>query len=216
MAKTRHETEAPSTSGAAADQNVYPPGDRAPRSPEEEMKETKTARFPVGGLISLIAGAAILIGSFLAWIELSTPVVAFQGGRVTGPKTGLDSVFGIVSIAAAALVIVGALLWIARRSRRVLGVLVLFAGTAATATGLYFLLTLESRFIAAAVDEAASPDLSAAKIEDLLSQLLAAGTLDVRPGIGLFVVLAGSGLAVVVGIAGLMRRRLPGGAAKSW
>jgi hypothetical protein len=158
----------------------------------------------------------MVVGSLLSWIELSTPVVAFQGGRVTGPKIGLDSVFGIVGIAAAALVILGALLWLARRSGGVLRVFVLLAGIAAAAVGLYFFLTLESRFIAAAVDEAASPDLPAAKIEDLLSQLLAAGTLDARPGIGLFVMLAGSGLAVVAGIAGLIRSRQPAGAAKNW
>jgi hypothetical protein len=172
--------------------------------------------MPVGGLLALIAGAAILAGCFLAWIELSTPVVAFQGGRVTGPKVGLDSIFGIIAIAAAAFVILGALLWIARRSGRIPQVLVLFGGIAGAAVGLYFFLTLESRFIAAAVDEAASPDLSAAKIKDLLSQLLAAGTLDVRPGVGLFTMLAGAGLAVVTGIAGVIRRRTPSPAAKSW
>jgi hypothetical protein len=179
------------------------------------MQEAGTGRMPIGGLLALIAGAAILAGCFLAWIELSTPVVAFQGGRVTGPKVGLDSIFGIIAIVAAALVILGALLWIVRRSGRIPQVLVLFAGIAAAAVGVYFLLMLESRFIAAAVDEAASPDLSAAKIKDLLSQLLAAGTLDVKPGVGLFTLLAGSALAVVIGIAGVIRKRTPA-PTKSW
>lgn len=216
MAEARHRTDGPGVSSVApAGKNVYLRGDLDVRSGKTMQQAIKT-RMPLRGVIALVAGAAMVIGSFLSWIELSTPVVAFQGGRVTGPKVGLDSLFGIVGIAAAAIVVLGALLWIARRSGRTLAVLVLFGAIAAAAVGLYFLLTLESRFIAAAVDEAASPDLPAAKIKDLLSQLLAAGTLDVRPGIGLFTMLAGSGLAIVVGIASLIRGRAPGRAAKSW
>ena len=181
------------------------------------MQQTTRARIPLRGILALIAGLAMLASCFLGWVEVSTPVVAFQGGSASGTTEGIDSTFGIVALAAAGLVILGALLWVVRRSAGLLPVLVVaLAGVIGTAVGLYFLLTQESRYIDAAIKEAASPDLSAAKIEDLLTRIFAAGSLEVRPGLGLFVLIAGSALAVLVGIAGLIRRRAPAAAAKSW
>lgn len=181
------------------------------------MQQTTRARTPLGGILALIAGLAMLASCFLGWVELSTPVVAFQGGSASGTSEGIDSTFGIVALAAAGLVILGALLWVARRSAGLLPALVVaLAGVIGTAVGLYFLLTQESRYIDAAIKEAASPDLSAAKIEDLLTRIFAAGSLDVKPGIGLVVLVAGSALAIMVGITGLMRRRAGGPTAKSW
>jgi hypothetical protein len=198
------------SSATPGGENVYPPGDRAPRSPEEKMKEAKTARFPLGGLLSLVGGAAILVGSFLVWIELSTPGIGFQGGRVGGTTKALDLTLGIVAMIGGGLVILGALLWTARRSvGRFFGTIVLLGAIGAAAVGVYVLLTLQSRFIDAGVREAASPDLPAEKIESLLTRLFNGGTIDVSPGIGLWVVLGGAALALLAGIVGLMRRREP-------
>lgn len=181
------------------------------------MQQKTRARIPLSGILALIAGLATLASCFLGWVEVSTPVVAFQGGSASGTTEGIDSIFGIVALAAAGLAILCGLFWIARRSAgliRAIGVTV--AGLVGATIGLYFFLTLESRYIEAAVKEAASPELSADKIEDLLIRIFAAGSLDVKPGIGLIILVAGSALAILVGITGLMRRRAGTPGVKSW
>jgi hypothetical protein len=181
------------------------------------MEQTGRGRTPIGGLLALIAGGAILVGSLLGWAQVSTPVVAFQGGSASGTSEGIDSVFGIISLAAGSLALLGGLFWIARRSAGLIPAMgVSVAGIVGAAVGLYFFLTLESRYIDAAVKEAASPELTAAKIKDLLIRIFDAGSLDLKPGIGLIVVVAGSALAIVVGIAGLLRRDAGGASARSW
>lgn len=164
----------------------------------------RTASRSVGGILLLLAGLAIVLGSSLAWIDVPSGVLSFQGGRVESSISGFDLDLGILGVVSGGVAIVASLAWLLLKRRRAASVVGLIGGLGSIALGAYVLATLDDRLINAAIDQAASRELPAAKIKDLLGRVLASGQVDPVPGLGLYVVLIGGAVAVIVGVVGLV------------
>jgi hypothetical protein len=177
----------------------------APINEVRRLQERR--RSPIASVLAAISGAAIVIGSLLEWVQGPSSVVAFQGGTVEGSPAGTASIYGWIALAGGVVVLVAALLWLARGRRRSLAVAGLLGGLVSAGVAIFYLATLQSRYIDFAVDQAASRQLPAAKIEDLLTRALSADLYSIAPGIGLYVTMAGGTAAVVLALVGLRRKR---------
>jgi hypothetical protein len=89
--------------------------------------------FP--GLLAFAGGAAIVAGSFLTWLKVGGGV-SVQTVSVTGTPKGTELLAGQVALGAGvAVVVLGLLLLVVQRARRLLGFLVIVGGLAAIAAG---------------------------------------------------------------------------------
>jgi hypothetical protein len=167
----------------------------------------RTASRSVGGILLLLAGLAIVLGSSLAWIDVPSGVMSFQGGRVESSISGFDLDLGLLGLVSGGVTIIASLAWLLLKRRSPASVLGLIGGLGSIALGAYVLATLDDRLIDGAIDQAASAELPAAKIEDLLSRVLASGQVDPVPGLGLYFVLVGGAVAVIVGVVGLAKQQ---------
>jgi len=161
------------------------------------MNHTETAsRAPLAGILAIAGGALLAVGSFLAWAEVSG-----QGQSVTA--SGMDGSDGYVTLVAGLVAIVAGIV-LSRANKRLLAVLVILAGIVGGGIGLYDALTAKDRVLDEAA-EALAPTFGvpADQVRTVLDQAIDAGELGVSISIGLYVVIAGGGVALVGGILGL-------------
>jgi hypothetical protein len=161
------------------------------------MSYTETApRAPLAGILGIIGGALMAVGSFLAWAEVS-------GGGTSVTAKGVDGSDGYITLVAGLVAVVLGIV-MARGTKRVLAVLVILAGIVGGGIGLYDALTAKDSVLDAAAEELApSFGASAELVRTALDQAIDAGQLSVTIGIGLYVVIAGGIVALVGGILGL-------------
>jgi hypothetical protein len=159
---------------------------------------------PVAGILGLVGGALLALGSFLTWAEVS-------GGGTTVTAKGVDGSDGYITLVAGLVAVVAGIM-MARGSRRVLAVLVIIAGIVGGGIGLYDALTAKNSVLDAAAEELA-PTLgaSAQQVRTVLDQAIDAGQLSVSISIGLFIVIGGGVVALVGGILGLRDAGQPAG-----
>lgn len=159
---------------------------------------------PVAGILGLVGGALLALGSFLTWAEVS-------GGGTTVTAKGVDGSDGYITLVAGLVAVVAGIM-MARGSRRVLAVLVILAGIVGGGIGLYDALTAKDSVLDAAAEELA-PTLgaSAQQVRTVLDQAIDAGQLSVSISIGLFIVIGGGVVALVGGILGLRDAGQPAG-----
>jgi hypothetical protein len=198
----------------AAERTLQPQGSSEPTQVEASAKMAEMERLPRGtlvlGLLSLVGGAALVVGAFLAWWRLASGVIGFQGGKVAAEGAGIEASYGVVALAAGAVAAAAALAWLAIRARSwIPNFLVTLGGIVGSAVSIFYLATLESRFIDAAIDQAASKELPASKISSLLGRLLASDSISLQRGIGLWLVIGGGLVTMIAGAVGLFRRRQP-------
>jgi uncharacterized membrane protein (TIGR02234 family) len=151
---------------------------------------------PVAGILGVVGGALLALGSFLTWAEVS-------GGGTSVTAKGVDGSDGYITLVAGLVAIVAGIM-MARGTRRVLAVLVILAGIVGGGIGLYDALTAKDSVLDAAAEELAPTfGVSAQEVRAALDQAIDAGQLSVSINIGLYVVIGGGVVAVVGGILGL-------------
>ena len=154
------------------------------------------ARTPVAGILGVIGGALLALGSFLAWAEVS-------GGGTSVTAKGVDGSDGYITLVAGLVAVVAGVV-MAKSTRRLLAVLVILAGIVGGGIGLYDALTAKDSVLDAAAEELAPAfGVSAQQVRTVLDQAIDAGQLGVSISIGLYVVIGGGVVALVGGILGL-------------
>jgi hypothetical protein len=152
---------------------------------------------PVAGILGLVGGALMALGSFLAWAEVS-------GGGTSVTAKGVDGSDGYITLVAGLVAVVAGVV-IARGTGRVLAVAMILAGIVGGGIGLYDALTAKDNVLDAAAEELAPTfGVSAQQVRTVLDQAIDAGQLSVSISIGLYVVIGGGVVALAGGILGLL------------
>ncbi|HEY8115146.1 MAG TPA: hypothetical protein VIH70_01890 [Actinomycetota bacterium] len=153
-------------------------------------------RKPVAGILGIVGGALMAVGSFLAWAEVS-------GGGTSVTAKGVDGSDGYITLGAGLVAVVAGIV-MTMEARRVLAVLATLAGIVGGGLGLYDALTAKDSVLDAAAEELAPAfGVSAQAVRTALDQAIDAGQLSVSISIGLYIVIAGGVVALAGGILGL-------------
>jgi FtsH-binding integral membrane protein len=153
-------------------------------------------RRPIAGILGIVGGALMALGSFLAWAEVS-------GGGTSVTAKGIDGSDGYITLGAGLVAVVVGIV-MARETRRVLAVLVILAGIVGGGLGLYDALTAKDSVLDAAAEELAPAfGASVQAVRIALDQAIDAGQLSVSISIGLYIVIGGGVVALAGGILGL-------------
>jgi hypothetical protein len=155
-----------------------------------------SSRTPVAGILAIVGGALVALGSLLAWAEVS-------GGGTSVTAKGVDGSDGYITLAAGIVAfLVG--ITMTRQAKRMLAVLAILAGLVGGGVALYDALTAEDSVLDAAAEELApSLGASAELVRAALDEAIDAGQLSVTISFGLYVVIAGGVVALFGGILGL-------------
>lgn len=162
-------------------------------------------------LAAILGGIAAGVGSFFPWLRSSAGRIGIAGGAVPEEVLGYDLSIGIVALAAAAVAVVAALIWLAIvRGLPVIAVVLLLTGVLIAGAAAYTWVTAEERFVDFAAAEAANQETTAAELRDLLPRFFAANDVSVEPDLGLYLTLGGGTLVFLCGIAAIVtsRRRI--------
>jgi hypothetical protein len=173
-------------------------GDRRSPVSEARMNQTDSATStPVAGILGLVGGALMTLGSFLAWAEVA-------GGGTSVIAKGVDGSDGYITLVAGLVAVVAGIVIATGTGRVLAAVLVILAGIVGGGIGLYDALTAKDSVLDAAAEELApSFEASAQEVRTVLDQAIDAGQLSVSIGIGLYVVIGGGVVALAGGILGL-------------
>jgi hypothetical protein len=173
-------------------------GDRRSPVSEARMNQTDSATStPVAGILGLVGGALMALGSFLAWAEVA-------GGGTSVIAKGVDGSDGYITLVAGLVAVVAGIVIATGIGRVLAAVLVILAGIVGGGIGLYDALTAKDSVLDAAAEELApSFGASAQEVRTVLDQAIDAGQLSVSIGIGLYVVIGGGVVALAGGILGL-------------
>jgi hypothetical protein len=153
-------------------------------------------RTPVAGILGIVGGALMALGSFLAWAEVS-------GGGTSVTAKGVNGSDGYVTLVAGLVALVAGIV-MAKGTKRVLAVVVILAGIVGGGIGLYDALTAKDSVLDAAAEELAPTfGASAQQVRTVLDQAIDAGQLNISISIGLYVVIGGGVVALAGGILGL-------------
>jgi hypothetical protein len=159
------------------------------------MSQTER-RTPTAGIVAIVGGALLAVGSFLPWAEVSG-----SGESVTAK--GLDGSDGYITLAAGLIAVVTGLLML-RGTRRAVAVVAVLVGLVGGGLALYDALTAKDSVLDAAAEELApSFGVSADQVRAALDQAVDSGQLGVSISIGLYVVMAGGLVTIVGGVLGL-------------
>lgn len=152
-------------------------------------------RAVLAGALALAGGVLAVVGSFLAWAEISAGPFTEQAKGVDGWEGKATIVAGAVMVAAGIRVLTGSHQAMARlRPSAAIG------GLVAVGVGLYTVLTIRDQLV-----EAAATELSRAEVERALDS----GLLGLTIGIGLYLVIAGGVQGIVAALLALGSRAEP-------
>jgi hypothetical protein len=148
------------------------------------------------GVLGVLGGALMALGSFLAWAEVS-------GGGTSVIARGVDDSHGYVTLVAGLVAVVAGIV-LARGTKRMLAALVIIAGIVGGGIGLYDALTAKDSVLDAAAEELAPGfEASAQEVRTVLDQAIDAGQFSVSISFGLYVVIGGGVVGLAGGILGL-------------
>lgn len=148
------------------------------------------------GIVSIVGGALLVVGSFLPWAEVSG-----SGASVTAK--GLDGSDGFITLAAGLVAVVIGLVML-RATRRAVAVVAVLAGLVGGGLALYDALTAEDSVLdAAAEDLAPTLGVSADQVRAALDQAVDSGQLGVSVGIGPYMVIIGGVVVTLGGVLGM-------------
>ena len=149
----------------------------------------------VAGILGLVGGTLLALGSFLAWAEVSS-------GYASVTAKGVDGSHGYITLVAGVIAVVAGIM-MARGARRALAVLVILAGIVGGGIGLYDALTATDSLFDAAVEDLETSGATPQQARRVLDQAIDAGQLSVSISVGLYVVIGGGVVALVGGTLGL-------------
>lgn len=152
----------------------------------------------LAGILVIVGGAMLVVGSFLTWAELSSVDASLVAQGVEDSRGYTTLAVGIVSL------LVGFVMIRSRSRSRMLAILAVAAGLLGAGVAVYEALTTKAAVLNAAAEELApSLGATAAQVREVFEQLIDAGQLSVSVGIGLYVVMGGGIVALLGGFAGL-------------
>ena len=158
-------------------------------------------RSVVAGALALAGGVAAIVGSLLAWAEITAGPFSEQARGIDGWEGKATIIGGVVMVVAGVRVVAGSHQAIARlRSRAAIG------GSVVAGLGIYTALTVRDQLL-----DAAATQVPRAEVEGAL----ATGLLELSIGVGLYLVIAGGAqgiLAAVVAIGARDEAPAPSGA----
>jgi hypothetical protein len=152
-------------------------------------------RAVLAGALALAGGVLAVVGSFLAWAEVSAGPFTEQAIGVDGWEGKAAIVAGAVMVAAGIRVLAGS-----HRSMARLRPSAAIGGLVALGVGLYTGLTIRDQLV-----DTAATALPRAEVERALDS----GLLDLTIGIGLYLVIAGGIQGVVAALVALGSRDAP-------
>jgi Tryptophan-associated transmembrane protein (Trp_oprn_chp) len=160
------------------------------------MGEMERRGASTAGIVSIVGGALLVVGSFLPWAEVSG-----SGASVTAK--GLDGSDGFITLAAGLVAVVIGLVML-RATRRAVAVVAVLAGLVGGGLALYDALTAEDSVLdAAAEDLAPTLGVSADQVRAALDQAVDSGQLGVSVGIGPYMVIIGGVVVTLGGVLGM-------------
>jgi hypothetical protein len=122
---------------------------------------------------------------------------------------GSELLLGQIALGAGvAVVILGLLLLVLRRARKLLGFLVIVGGLAAIAAGVFVASSPQDRYIDFAVEKGA-PAGQADEVRASLTNLFVVSGQEADLGIGLYIAIGGGALSVIGGLTAVFGRRKP-------
>ncbi|HET9248852.1 MAG TPA: hypothetical protein VFP13_02770 [Actinomycetota bacterium] len=152
-------------------------------------------RAVLAGALALAGGVLAVVGSFLAWAEVSAGPFSEQAKGVDGWEGKASILGGAVMAAAGIRVLVGSHQAMARlRPSAAIG------GLVAAGVGLYTALTVRDQLV-----DAASTGLSRSEVERALDS----GMLELSIGVGLYLVIAGGVQGILASVISLGARDEP-------
>ena len=172
---------------------------------------SRVSRPFVLALLAVIGAAILAVGCFMIWMVV-TPRggITFANGTKIETVKGIATPLGVAAAIGAGVILVAAIVSVvwAERKRTLAG-LTFFVSVVAVAVLVFFLLTIDSRFVAYASGKITSSKLPSGTAHNVVASLLQTGTAKVNPGNGPYVALLGAVLASIIGAAGvwLTRRR---------
>jgi hypothetical protein len=162
--------------------------------------------FP--GLLAVIGGGAIIAGCLLTWLEVGGGV-SVGSTSVTATPKGTELLLGQVAFGAGvAVLILGLLLLMIRRARRLLGFLVIVGGLVAIAAGAFVASSPQDRYIDFAVEKGA-PAGQSDEVRASLANLFEVSGQEADLGMGMFIAIGGGALALIAGLTAVFGRRKP-------
>jgi hypothetical protein len=157
--------------------------------------QSESRATPIGPVLGLVGGALLVAGSFLEWLSIDEQGVIFSA-------TGIDGDDGWITFGAGVIVVACSLL-LFRVAARGLALLVVVAGLAGAAVGVYDAVTAEDSYLDARA-EAVAPQFgaSADEVRILLDQAIEAGEFEINVsyGVGLYLVVGGGALSILGGL----------------
>lgn len=164
------------------------------------MQASETNRpTHLGGVLALIGGGLLVVGSFLDWAEVSG-----TGTSVTA--SGTEGTDGWITLVAGALALVAGLTLVRGAGKRAVAILAIVAGLVGGGVGLYDALTAKDSVLDSAAEELARGyGGSVEQMRALLDAAIDAGELGVTIAIGLYLVIVGGAIAIIGGGIALRR-----------
>jgi len=166
------------------------------------MQETATGRSsPIAAILGLVGGGIMIVGSFLAWAEVS-------GGGTSVTAKGTDGNDGWITVAAGGVLVLVGIAWLVRGAgKKALAVLAILAGLVGGGVGLYDAVTAKDSTLDGAAEELAVQfGQPVSDVRALLDQAIDAGQISISLSIGIYLVIAGGAIGIVGGIVGLRGR----------
>ena len=161
---------------------------------------TKAGSGSAGGVVALVGGVLVVVGSFLPWARLSAAGTAVSAKGIDGSDGKITLICGIVLL----LYGIGGMTGAVRAGKRALAVVAIIAGLIAGGLALYDAATAKKRI----VDDLSSTvagkvGVSTDQARRLLQAAVDSGRVQIRLGFGIFLVIGGGLLGVVGGVVGL-------------
>jgi hypothetical protein len=161
---------------------------------------TKAGSGSAGGVVALVGGVLLVVGSFLPWATLIAAGTAVSAKGIDGSDGKITLICGIVLL----LYGIGRMTGAVRAGKRALAVVAIIAGLIAGGLALYDAATAKKRI----VDDLSSTvagkvGVSTDQARRLLQAAVDSGRVQIRLGFGIFLVMGGGLLGVVGGVVGL-------------
>lgn len=168
------------------------------------MNGTEMKRPTVAAAIMVLGGVAMALGAVLTFAKVDVGQLPIDARSIGGLDTPDGKLFLGVGIA---LVVLGGLMWIATSAalRRVAAVLAILGSAFMLYAAIIDITGIEDESLDAIAEAGAAttPGVSVEQVRAALEQF----NVSIKPGIGLYIVMAGAALGVIGGVLALLARR---------
>lgn len=168
------------------------------------MNGTEMKRPTASAGITVLGGVAMALGAVLTFAKLDVGQLPIDARSIGGLDTPDGKLFLGVGIA---LVVLGGLMWIATSAalRRVAAVLAILGSGFMLYAAIVDITGIEDESLDAIAEAGAAttPGVTVEQVRAALEQF----NVSIKPGIGLYIVLAGAALGVIGGVLSLLAKR---------